>query len=68
LDVRINGGSWSTVASGNTTTLNQAAFFGKGLTASEPEWDLAHAAWWNVALSDFDVGAVEDYFAAQLGL
>lgn len=68
LEVRINGGSWSTVASGNTTQLTQPPFTGKGLTFSEPQWDLAQAAWWNTALSDGDIGAVEDYFAAQLGL
>ena len=68
LEIRINGGSWVTVASGNTTQLTQPPFTGKGLTFSEPQWDLAHEAWWNVALSDGDVTAVEDYFAAQLGL
>lgn len=68
LQVRINGGSWSSVSSGNTTQLNQPPFTGKGLIGSEPQWDLAHAAWWNVALSDGDVTSVEDYFAVQLGL
>lgn len=68
LEIRINGGSWVTVASGNTTQLTQPPFTGKGIVGAEPAFDLAHAAWWNVALSDSEVESVEDYFTAQLGL
>lgn len=66
LDIRINGGSWSSVSSGNTTNLTYSIEISRGVAPNA--FDLAHAAFWNAALSDGDVESVEDYFSAQLGL
>lgn len=66
LDIRIDGGSWSSTTSGDTTNLTFSPEISRGVAPHA--FDLAHAAFWNAALSDGDVEAVEDYFSAQLGI
>ncbi len=62
--IRINGSAWVSTASGNTSTLTQPTFNGHGLNAGDqPAFDLAQEAWWNVALTDAEITAIENYMA-----
>jgi hypothetical protein len=67
--IRKNGGSFSSTASGNTTTMTNTPRIGPQFLLNEfLPFDLAHFALYNVALSDADTLSVETYFAGQIGM
>lgn len=66
LQLRVNGGSWQTVAITSTKGIVEDWFIGAG--SATLLMDVAHAATFNVALSDDSLGSVEAYMAAELGI
>lgn len=67
LQLRINGGAWVTVASGNTSVLSNFARLGAGFGRGWLGY-VAHAAMWNSGLSDAECAEVEKYMGSTVGL
>ena len=67
LSIRVNAGSWASIASGNTTSIGNTVTEASGAGAKYLEFDLAHQAFYNSAPADSDIHAVETWMAAQLG-
>lgn len=69
--VKVNGGSWSSVASGATngwSPTTSALVFGGNYQTRRLEFDLAHAAFYNTAVSDADVDDLIKWMAAEIGV
>lgn len=63
LRIRKNGGSWTSVASGNTTDLTNIIKFGDGWTGR-----MAQLCTYNANRADAELLEVERYFGAKVGL
>lgn len=71
LKIKINSGAWVSVASGSTTGWSPttvAMVFGSNYQTRRLEFDLAHAAFYNVAVSDSDVDDVMTWMANEIGI
>ena len=68
LKIRLNGGAWSEVASGNISTLTNQVTVGDEATAKPCNMDLAGMAIFNTSISDANLLEVEKYMGNQIGL
>lgn len=67
LSIRRDSGAWTSVASGATNSYTGDVTL--GLSGGHfTEWDMAHFATFNVALSDANIRIAEAYMAQQLGI
>lgn len=66
LRIRINGGAWSTVASGTTDVISEIARLCPILSGTALE--LAHLAMVNTAQTDVAISAVEHWLALDVGI
>jgi hypothetical protein len=64
LQIRVNGGSWTSVSSGSTTNLSNQLRVG----VSNGGADYIHAVGYNVALSDDDADSLMAWGMAEIGL
>jgi len=68
LQIRRNRGSWASVASGATSGMTGFAYVGQQSVPGITQFMLAGQAFFNTALSDADLAAVEDYYANAIGV
>lgn len=69
LRIRLDGGSWTTVASGNTSVMTGAVYLGKYVSAGTTTGtvELAHACGFNT-ISDPDLADVERWIGNEIGI
>lgn len=70
LKIRLNGGSWRSVACGNVEDVSGAlrCFQRYNSAIGLPELKTVGMAWWNTALSDADLLDVERYWGGMVGI
>lgn len=69
--IKVNGGLWTSVASGATNGWSPTTvtlMLGSNYQTSRLEFDLAHAAFYNAAVSDSDVDDVMTWMASEIGI
>jgi hypothetical protein len=68
LKLRINSGSWSSVAAGTTVSFTGGAVSIMEGDGNNIDVDVAHLVTFNTAVSDADIRLVEEYLSAQLAI
>ena len=68
LRLRVNGGTWVTTASGNTTSMDGQGLVGHTPTSSARNFELAHLVTANTAQTDAAISAVEHWIANDVGI
>ena len=67
-ELRVNGGSWSSVGCTGPQTLGENFRFGQGFTSNPMVGDIAHLVMSADLLSDAELLAIEQYLGATVGL
>lgn len=68
LRLRVNGGAWATISSGNSDYIGGSLHVGDSTFSTARRFEIAHIAIANTAQTDAAISAVERWMAGQLGV